>query len=97
MIVHVQYINHKQNIIQLLFSQKKTLETNPCHPLIHSPQPVTDGHIKNEEHYEAAVPWSLSETCVLKDLSGRIERISRLSLGVDISAEVCVFGGGVVM
>ena len=77
--------------------QKKTLEINPRHPLIHKLQ----RRVKNEEQdqttfdlarvlYEAA---ALRSGYVLKDsadFTGRIERMLRLSLGVDISAEVYV-------
>lgn len=75
--------------------QKKTLEINPRHPLIRELQ----RRIENEEQdqttsdlarvlYEAAVLRSGYALKDSADFAGRIERMLRLSLGVDVSAEV---------
>ena len=71
------------------------MEINPHHPLIRELQ----HRIENEEQdqttsdlaqvlYEAAVLRSGYALKDLADFAGRIERMLRLSLGVDISAEV---------
>lgn len=76
--------------------QKKTLEINPRHPLIRELQ----RRIENEEQdqttadlarvlYEAAALRSGYALKDSADFAGRIERMLRLSLGVDVSAEVC--------
>ena len=76
-------------------NQKKTLEINPRHPLIKE----LHRRVENEEQDETTVDLAnvLYETAVLRsgyalkdsvDFSGRIERMLRLSLGVDLKAPV---------
>ena len=79
--------------------QKKTLEINPRHPLIKELQRrVTEEETDSTTSDLAQV---LYETALLRsgftlqdssDFAGRIERMLRLSLGVDLSAPVS--GGG---
>ena len=80
-------------------SQKKTLEINPRHPLIKELQ----RRVENEEQDETTIDLAnvLYETAVLRsgyglkdsgDFAGRIERMLRLSLGVDLKAPVSSVG-----
>ena len=75
--------------------QKKTLEINPRHPLIKE----LLRRVEREEQDETTSDLArvLYETAVLRsgytlkdssDFAGRIERMLRLSLGVDLTAEV---------
>ena len=85
------------SLFRFYAGQKKTLEINPRHPLIRELQ----RRIENEEQdqttsdlarvlYEAAALRSGYALKDSADFAGRIERMLRLSLGVDISAEVCM-------
>ena len=76
-------------------NQKKILEINPRHPLIKELQ----RRVENEDHDETTADLArvLYETAVLRsgyalkdssDFAGRIERMLRLSLGVDLAAQV---------
>lgn len=76
-------------------TQKKTLEINPRHPLVKELQ----RRVESEEQEETTADLArvLYETAVLRsgynlqdssDFAGRIERMLRLSLGVDLTAEV---------
>ncbi len=76
-------------------TQKKTLEINPRHPLIKELQRRVDAEEQDETTSDLA--RVLYETAVLRsgftlsdsgDFALRIERMMRLSLGVDLSAEV---------
>ncbi len=76
-------------------TQKKTLEINPRHPLIRELQRRVDSEETDETTSDLA--RVLYETAVLRsgftlsdsgDFALRIERMLRLSLGVDLSAEV---------
>lgn len=77
--------------------QKKTLEINPRHPLIRELQRRVDKEEQDQTTadlarvlYEAAALRSGYALKDSADFAGRIERMLRLSLGVDLSAEVCM-------
>ena len=76
-------------------TQKKTLEINPRHPLIKELQRRVEAEEQDETTSDLA--RVLYESAVLRsgftlkdsgDFASRIERMLRLSLGVDLSAEV---------
>ena len=75
--------------------QKKTLEINPRHPLIRELQRRVEKEEQDQTTsdlarvlYEAALLRSGFTLKDSADFAGRIERMLRLSLGVDLSAEV---------
>ena len=79
-------------------TQKKTLEINPRHPLIKELQRrVSEEEVDTTTSDLAQVLYEtalLRSGYVLKDSSdfaGRIERMLRLSLGVDLTAPVSTF------
>ena len=76
-------------------NQKKTLEINPRHPLIKELQQRVELNSKDEMTIELA--QILLDTAKLRggyhldessEFAGRIERMLRLSIGVDINAPV---------
>ena len=76
-------------------SQKKTLEINPRHPLVKELRRRVEADEQDETTGDLA--RVLYETAVLRsgfalkdsgDFAKRIERMLRLSLGVDVTAEV---------
>lgn len=78
-------------------NQKKTLEINPRHPLIKELQQRVELNSKDEMTIELA--QILLDTAKLRggyhldessEFAGRIERMLRLSIGVDINAPVSI-------